>query len=211
MKDVTAANFGLLIAYLLPGFLLLWGIGEFSPMIHSWLGASPEQSPTIGGFLYVTLGAVACGLFASTVRWAIIDRINHRTGISEPDWNFAILNEHLEAFELLVASHYRYYQFYANSFVAVALTFVAAEVRSNGGRPHFVRDLLVWLLIEVVLWLGARDTLRKYFRRAEALMEHESENVRPTVSEDLPRISPAREIVPDSRGRNGLKIEGPFR
>jgi hypothetical protein len=95
MNDVTAANFGLLIAFLLPGFVTLWGIGEFSPIVHAWLTGAPEQSPTVGGFLYVTLGTVAMGLLVSTVRWLVIDTIHHRTGIAEPAWNLATLNQNL--------------------------------------------------------------------------------------------------------------------
>ena len=34
MKDVTSANFGLLIAFVLPGFILLWGIKPYSATIE---------------------------------------------------------------------------------------------------------------------------------------------------------------------------------
>src|SRR5689334_12909624 len=138
MNDVTSSNFGLLIAYILPGSVALWGIGELWPTAHAWFGDSSTQSPTVGGFLYVTLAAVGLGLFVSTIRWATVDWIHHRTGIEHPRWDFSSLNSRLPAFELLVASHYRYYQFYANTFVAVGLSFAAMFLAAPVVRRHVI-------------------------------------------------------------------------
>lgn len=122
MKDVTSESFGPLIAYLLPGFVALWGASYFSETVHAWLAVSPEAAPTVGGFLYVTLGSTAAGLVVSAMRWAIIDRLYHRTGIREPRWDFTRLSANFEAFEGLVQNHYRYYQFYSNLLVALSFT-----------------------------------------------------------------------------------------
>ncbi len=54
MQDVSTRNFGLLIAYLLPGFTTLWGLSYVSETIRLWLGSPPTSLPTAGGFLYVT-------------------------------------------------------------------------------------------------------------------------------------------------------------
>ena len=32
-------NFGLVIAYILPGFVALWGVSYFSPTVESWITA----------------------------------------------------------------------------------------------------------------------------------------------------------------------------
>lgn len=210
MNDVTAANFGLLIAFLLPGFVTLWGIGEFSGTIHSWFTGSPDQSPSVGGFLYVTLGAVATGLFVSTVRWLLIDRIHHRTGIVEPQWDFAALNQNLATFEILVASHYRFYQAYANMAVAVVLAFIAATITTPEFRVHLFGYMVGLTVVETVLWLGSRDTLQKYYRRAEALMEGNKEG---SLVRTLPQTDrrPVSKPTPTSPGKIRLKIEGPFR
>lgn len=61
MAEVTQSNFGLLIAYLLPGAILISSFSDRSPVIRTWLGASTE-SPTIGGFLFITLAAVFAGM-----------------------------------------------------------------------------------------------------------------------------------------------------
>src|SRR5688500_13556261 len=85
----------------------------------------PLTAPSVGGFLYVTLASTAAGLLVSAVRWSVVDRLYHRTGISEPHWEFAQLSDRLPAFLAVVDNHYRYYQFYANMLVALTFTYIA--------------------------------------------------------------------------------------
>jgi len=54
VKDVTSNNFGVLIAYLVPGATALWGISLFSPAVRAWFASTPQDAPTISGFLYLT-------------------------------------------------------------------------------------------------------------------------------------------------------------
>ncbi|MDB5343252.1 MAG: hypothetical protein JWP89_1629 [Schlesneria sp.] len=177
MQDVTRDNFGLLIAYILPGFVVLWGVCTFSATVRGWVGVSSAQSPTVGGFLYVTVAAVAVGMVVSTIRWLIVDRLHQLTGIPLPKWNFTRLGDNLSAFDLLVDSHYRFYQFHANMLVAVAFTFFAYAT-TTGLRGQV--DLILvgsFVIVEVILWVGSRDTLRKYYERTYALMNVDDDNV----------------------------------
>ena len=166
MRAITNQNFGLLIAYVLPGFVALWGLSHVSATIAAWLGSSPTDMPTVGGFLYVTLASVGAGLTVSTMRWLVIDTIHHRTGIPAPDWDFTRLSERTAAYDVLIEIHYRYYQFYGNSLVAVWLAFVVrwSDVCLSIWEPVGV------MALSPILWLGSRDTLRKYYRRTEAAM-----------------------------------------
>lgn len=175
MQDVTRDNFGLLIAYILPGFVVLWGVSVFSATVRSWVGVSADQSPTVGGFLYVTVAAVAIGMVVSTIRWLIVDRLHHLTGIAQPKWDFSQLAGKLAAFDLLVDSHYRFYQFHANMLVAVAFTFLAHLLNARY-RP--IDLILSFVVIEVILWVGSRDTLRKYNERTVALLNGEQRKSR---------------------------------
>jgi hypothetical protein len=173
MTDVTGRNFGLLIAYVLPGFVSLCGMAELSPVVKGWLltgSITSAAAPTVGGFLYLTLASVTAGLTASTIRWAVIDRVHHATGIEKPAWNDAVLQEKLDAFEALVENHYRYYQFYANMVVALVLL-LAARLADSGGCISRLGALDGGLLlIGLVYWAGSRDALRHYYTRAAFLL-----------------------------------------
>jgi hypothetical protein len=175
MQSVTRDNFGLLIAYVLPGFVVLWGASFFSETLKRWLGTSPANSPTVGGFLYVTVAAVAAGLFVSTVRWLVIDPLHHATGVPSPKWNFGRIGDRLSAFELLVSGHYQFYQWQSNMVVAMAFTFFAYLFRPTANELPDIRVIAGFLAVEAVLWLGSRDALRKYYQRTSSLMTSEPE------------------------------------
>ena len=173
MREVTGKNFGFLIAFVLPGFVSLWGVSHFSPTVKSWLVSSSTatgNAATVGGFLYVTLASVAAGLTASTIRWAVVDRLHNLTGIRRPYWDDSRLQECLGAFEALVENHYRYYQFYGNMLVAMLFLF-AARLIATGRHIADVNPLdCVILAIGVLYWAGSRDALRNYYSRAEVLL-----------------------------------------
>lgn len=185
MQDVTRENFGLLIAYVLPGFVTLWGVSFFSGTVRHWLGTSSQNSPTVGGFLYVTVAAVAAGLLVSTIRWMTVDRIHHSTGIPIPSWDFARLGNSLSAFELLVSAHYRFYQWHANMLVAIAFTFIVYSVVTPLQGSHGIQIAISFIVVEIVLWFGSRDTLRKYYERTAKLVNGDLER----ATEDSLRLS----------------------
>lgn len=169
VKDVTSENFGLLIAYLLPGFILLWSLAPYSATVTTWLGQAAGDQPTVGGFLYVTLASVGLGLIVSTVRWMVIDSLLHVTGIRQPRFDFSNLRDAVEAFNRLIEIHFRYYQWHANSRIALL---IAASLRCT--VQGFRRDELLWLIVAlIVLYPGSRDTLRKYYRRVDDLLRRD--------------------------------------
>lgn len=170
-QEASINDFGLLIAYVLPGFTALWGLGYLVPEVHAWLGHPPSEAPTLGGFLYVTLASVGIGLAVSTVRWLVIDGLHHRTGVPRPEFDFARLQQNVQAFGVLLDIHYKYYQFYGNSLVA--LIWVQLARRASQG---FFEAPVTWvdvgfLLLEVVFFVGSRDTLRKYYVRTGHFLE----------------------------------------
>lgn len=176
MNDITSRNFGLAIAYLIPGFVALGGVAAVSDVVRSWLGGSTSGGPSVGGFLYVTLGSIAAGMTVSALRWALVDTVHHCTGLRRPIWNDAKLTERLRAVEHLVEVHYRYYQFYANTLVALLFTYLSwswtTEIFEDGGN--------YWMILvfaaEVVFLAASRDALGKYYRRMNSLMSSKERN-----------------------------------
>ena len=113
MQSVSNDTFGPLIAYLVPGATVLLGFSQFSPALQTWLAATPVNVPTISGFLYLTVAAVAAGMTVNAVRWVLIDALHASTGLEAPSLDFSKLGRNVEAYTLLIEIHYNHFQFYA--------------------------------------------------------------------------------------------------
>lgn len=167
MIEPLERNFGIVIAFLLPGFTCLCGVSALNPTVAGWLAAEPTTTPTIGGFLYVLLGSLATGLLVSAVRWAAIDTIHHRTGIVRSHFKFDRLNANMAAYELAVEYNYRYFQFYANMIVSI-LVFVVCRQWAEGAW-NFASNFGCFLL-EVILFFTSRDCLKRYYERLSLVL-----------------------------------------
>jgi hypothetical protein len=179
MESVTHANFGPLIAYLVPGATVLLGCSQFSPVLRSWLGAPPANAPTIGGFLYLTVASIAIGMIVSAIRWAVIDTLHRFTGIRLPPLDFSRLGANVAAYELLIDIHYRHYLYYGNMTIATAFAYVCYRAKLGGIWPLGWPDL-AFAAVEVVFFLTSRDTLSKYYTRSRQLLAGTGEqNTRP--------------------------------
>lgn len=170
MSDASTKHFGYLIAYVLPGFVMLWGLRPLSPTIDAWLSTSPAFPAGIEAVAFVGLAAIAAGMTVSAARWLLIDSMHAWSGLPRPIWNDANLNERLSAFEALVDAHFRYYQFYANMAVATAAAFLIAlwtEAFSIGTHPAWSA---AFAGLEVLFLVSSRDNLQRYYRRASRLL-----------------------------------------
>lgn len=171
-KETPINDFGLLIGYLIPGFIALWGLAFLDPPLKTQLLGAGSDQPTIAGFLYSTVAAIAAGLTVSTVRWLTIDRIHRLTGIHRPDWDAAFLEENINAFNILLEGHYRFYLWYANSLVAILWVFVARRIAAGSFWPLDAWD--AGLLAAIPLFfLGSRDTLRRYYVQIGRLLKRQ--------------------------------------
>jgi len=89
--------------------------------------------------------------------------------VPAPAFNAQALEEHPSAFGYLVESHYRYYQFYANTLVAVVWTYSIHRWLRTDAILGFGTDLAV-LILCAVLFAGSRDALTKYRNRSSQLV-----------------------------------------
>ena len=159
-----------------------------SPTLASWLAAPPYGAPTVGGFLYVTLASLATGLTVSTIRWATIDRLHDWTGLQLPQWDFSKMQQNQSAYELLERNHYHYYQFHANMLVAVLLALGSMRLGAVIQPPTWLE--LGLLTLAVILSVGSRDTLKKYYTRVSMLLEaSQSKPTTPDLSEKIKNAS----------------------
>ena len=165
--EILTRQFGLLIAYLLPGFVALAGVAALVPAVAAWLRA--DQTTSLGAPLYALLAATAAGMVVSCFRWLLVDRAILFFGVAAPSFNAKALEEKPTAFNYLVENHYRFYQFYANTLVAVIWTYWIVRSFKLASMPRPGTDLGVAILC-AVLFAGARDALSKYRARSVQLV-----------------------------------------
>lgn len=161
MRPLTQQNLGIVIAYLMPGFLCLWPLGGYSPDVRAWLTGPEDSGPTVAGFCYVTLASLALGLLTNMTRAVLLDPIHHRTGIRKREWTYQTLQQNLAAIEFLVSNQFRYYQFAGNMLVGVIFAYAVYQ----GKAPWSWGLLCGAALTALLLWFGSRSTLRTYYLR----------------------------------------------
>lgn len=169
MAETSSRQFGLIVAYLLPGFIGLAGLSPLFPAVQDWLQPVKEGAFGFGPPIYAILSAIAVGMIVSCMRWLIIDHLHHWTGIRRPEWNDSALDRCLDAFNYIVEAHYRYYQFYANTLVALLLAYGMNRLGGKLPLLDMGTDLGVFLLC-AVLFVGSRDALAKYYLRTGRLI-----------------------------------------
>lgn len=170
MDDKTTKNFGLLVAYVVPGFIVLVGLSFVSQPVAGWLIGAGQAGPTVGSFLYVALASITAGMTASAVRWAVVDTVHQRTGLARPNLDESRLADRLEAFNYLVENHYRYYQFYSNTCVAIVFAYACWRLTQGTDRTHLGWPEITLLFVVPVLFAGSRDALRKYYAGGRMLL-----------------------------------------
>lgn len=173
MRSESSFNdFGLFIAYVLPGFVAIFGVARYYGSPALWLKIAPDGEPTIAGVVSLTVAATAVGLTLSTVRWFVIDRIHHATGLRPTAWDFAKLGARETAFSRLVNLHYCYYQFYANALVAGIVILFARHASRDVAWMSVDRWDGFIVAIVALFFVASRDALRRYYVRVGQLLRH---------------------------------------
>jgi hypothetical protein len=186
MNDLIRQNFGLLIAYILPGFVVVSGAAVLFPQVRLLLTPTLGLADGVESTAFVALATLLAGMFVSALRWLLIDTLHHVTGLRRPEWDDATLPEKLPAFSAIVEDHYRYYQCNANLAVAVACVYIGWRVQQPPFAPWADE---AFLLIEFLFLATSRDNLRKYYARASRLLG--SPYPKERSARDVERQSPA--------------------
>lgn len=169
MESVSKANIGPLMAYLVPGAVALWGVSPFVPAVGQLFKCTVSESPSLGGFLYLTVASFAAGMTVSAIRWLIVDTLHAKTGLNTPGWNFDRLGDRASAYALLIDIHYQHYLFYANGTIAIIIAYAGQQLSAGLVWTLDLIDGGVVLLV-IVFIAASRDTLNKYYRRVEQLL-----------------------------------------
>jgi hypothetical protein len=186
MNDLIRQNFGLLIAYVLPGFVVVSGAAILYPPVRDLVTPTLGLADGVESTAFVTLATLLAGMSVSSLRWLIVDSFHHWTGLRRPEWDDAGLPAKLPAFTAIVEDHYRFYQFHANLAVAIACVYIAWRVQQPPFAPWADE---AFLLIECLFLATSRDNLRKYYARASRLLGSPQSIER--SARDVQRQSPA--------------------
>ena len=221
MKDITDKNFGPLIGFCLPGFILLYALSFSFTEVSDWLAASgAKDSLSVGGFLYSTLASLSLGLLLSAIRWVTIDsflkleywvRSRPLSFLKPKHWlrsqplPFIDISKLPDkdvyaAFSGANENHYRYYQYYSNSLVALEIGFVTYRFFVHKPVPGQLWAL--FFIVIGVLFIAARDCFRKFYERASAVT-----NVRTNDDQRLGGTQAVRKKEGEE-GQVGLEEDG---
>src|SRR4051812_31179269 len=122
--DVLNRWFALMIAQVLPGLLVIFGLSFHAPAVAHWLGVAATSSVSVGSVVLVLLASICASMMLNGARFVVFERV---WPIARPDGQAtdntaARSNPGVElAYQDIVAQHYAYYQFYGSMAVAFPL------------------------------------------------------------------------------------------
>lgn len=174
MNETSGRQFGLLIAYVLPGFIALMGLSPIIPALGAWLTPIDHNDLSIGPPVYTVMAATAMGLMLAALRWLILDHLHAWTGIARPELKDKRLDDVLGGFDYLVQNHFRYYEFFGNTLMAAVAVYSANRLLGTFPFLGIGTDLGMVILC-LVLFAASRDTLAQYFKRTGRLVGRAAE------------------------------------
>lgn len=170
MKDGLGLNFGVVIAFLLPGFILLYGFSLVDDSVESAFMYTSTHDTGVGGFLFASLASLALGLMVSAVRWLILDHIFEWMGLSKT-MDFSKLSDanKYNAFMGVVENHYRYFQYYSNTSISILIAWIVYVIAKAPVIPW--EQTCGLLIVFIALLAGAHNAFKKYHERGSAILQ----------------------------------------
>lgn len=160
-------DFGLVIAYVIPGLTCLYGTSYLSTDLNVWMSLSSLNTMSIASFILLTVVSVGAGLIVHTLRWLLLDSFHHVTGVRPKKWDFTLFSANITAYDTLTENHYRYHQFYGGMVISLMWTLVTRSIALSLKFDAF--DMAIICMVFLMSW-GSRDTLSKYYARLDAIL-----------------------------------------
>ena len=182
---VPAIDFGVFIAYLLPGVIALYGLALVVPQLRTAVKADGQVG--IGGALIVTLVALTLGGFLSLGRAVLVDAtfasplpfLNcassaYLGGIPSvaPDYRQLFADGRRAAFLLAITNEQRPYQFCGNTALAMILLlgcWLSSLPKAILKRPRTALVATGAVMLMIALYAGARSSYYAYMRATAAV------------------------------------------
>jgi hypothetical protein len=162
MKEVSSTSFGLVIAYLLPGFAGFFALSFWSTSVQQMFFTFVEAPSNVGRFLLVILCSLVIGLEISLVRWLLFETLICRgVGREKCDFSELALEHKLAAFRGAVDEYYRYHQFWGG--MAVVIPFLGwGIVPTMSTCAAKLGIAIAFLVVETINVAGAYWAFKNY-------------------------------------------------
>ena len=175
MQDQLGKSFGLIIGFLIPGMIGLYGASLHVEIFREWFGiAANAESPTVGGFLFVVVASIGMGVFISNLRWLVLERWIWRRRPPDHDASGRRKTQTELVYQNLVWQFYQFYLFAANTMFALVLLYVAwlaAELASAGFRRGLFLPVSFLIPASYVLYENAKESLKRYNDRRSNVLQ----------------------------------------
>lgn len=176
MKDVTSTSFGLLIAFLLPGFSGFCALTFYSCQVRGILAKFWEAKSDVGSFMLVLLLSLVIGLLLTQIRWLIFERALCRKDRLGRD-DLAELRDEAKfvAFRAAVDETYRYHQFFGGMAVVIPIFYVGwvRESWPTLTRCNLGLTLGLFIILEALTIYGAMYAYRNFIVWAGSILKVE--------------------------------------
>ena len=176
--DLKTFSFGAVIAFVAPGFLALKAVSYRLSGVAAWLTAAESSDQSIGLFLFILVASLALGIIISGLRALIVDHaleagwLGPRITRAVPKYARMGDPAYLAAFQAIVENHYRYYQFYANTLVALCLLWLFHTTSAQQSEWKGIHVLYGATL--VILVLSSRHALARHVTAVSELSSQET-------------------------------------
>lgn len=158
MKDLTVTSFGLVIAYLLPGLIGLYGLSFWSKALSNMFSTFLTTESNVGLFLILVLASLAIGLFVNGLRWLNFEMFFFKKYRTQATFHKTLSGERkLSAYRVVIDETYRYHQWWGGAMFVIPIGYIGWLL----GTWHTVslqRQILITVLfvgIEIVCFFAA--------------------------------------------------------
>jgi hypothetical protein len=176
MKDVTSTSFGLLMAYLLPGFVGLWSFTFWSTGLRKIFETFLVAQWQVGLFLLVLAAALITGLMVGAVRTVLVHlMIIHFDAPHLSAKSFRQLQNETKfsAFCYVVDENFRYHQFWAGMVLVMPAFFLglAEELWKGLSCSKLICLIAIFLLVETLTCFASWSSYQKFVERATYILD----------------------------------------
>jgi len=176
MKDVTITSFGLVIAYLLPGLVGLYGLSFWSPALQKVFGTFLTLQSNVGLFLIVLLAALIVGLLANGFRYFIFEVLFFKSYRMDQSLLKYLPGERkLSAYRTAIDETYRYHQWWGGLAVVTPIGCIGWIVAVG---PYHLRTGLFAIGFIAIEWFCVLVALRIWaqtVKRLEFILKGEAD------------------------------------